>query len=678
MEGKNDEASVFDEANSMSAVGGQLDQVNVLGEILLCQICKSQFKDARFLPCHHYFCRSCIEGLVGSSDTHTFLCPQCHMEINLPGNGTATLPVAFVVERIRERIRSRSNATLSVHHVCQDHGIELKLYCLECGLLLCPECALHHHGDHPYDYVTSVAPMYMESVKQQFDTLIKIKDSSESHVRKIESSKRYLLQSSASVTDTVNQCFDEMARHIEDRRKAILDELTSIVQQQVELYQRQESILVSNISQIEELKYKWDRVREPSSGNKGAVVLLAELVPQLKQKAGKMLPPTLDSCETINIVPEMKKVGEMKTLCEYIKINFIRQADSSTAHALVQNLPATMELGKRLSFSISARGNNFKGANIRAFVQALADNSCTPLCVSKDLNIILTPVVRGRHELTVEVNGEHVTGSPFSLFVTVPMEQLHNPVRDIGGLTAPYALAFNSKGNMVVAHSHPHGRISVCCKQGRRALEVRLRTLCSPSGVAVDEQDDIYVSEGKNHCVMKFHGGDGAHVKTIGRYGSGLGEFNTPQGLKVIEGQLYVCDMGNSRVQIFSKQLEFVKFFKVGKGITDIACSKQSGRFYLSGKNVEVLDRDHAYLFSIYDMNSISVCFNEKQNTLCLADCHRNCLCVINLDTDQVVNRFLSTEDCRGVNRKRPYGTAIDEDGYIYVCDTTNGRILVF
>lgn len=666
------EASVL-EAKSMSAAGnsGRLDG---LDEILLCQVCKRQFKDARFLPCHHYFCRSCIEGLITSSDTNIVLCPQCHIELNLPENGTAALPVAFVVERIRERIRSRSN-TLWEEHVCQDHGIPLKLYCLECGQLLCPECALHRHGDHPYDYVTSVAPMYMESVKQQFDTLIKIKESSESQVRKIESSKRDLLESSSNVTDTVNQCFDEMVRHIEARRKAILDELTSIVQQQVELYQKEETLLVSTISHIEELKYKWDSVHAPSSGSKGAIVLLAELVPQLKEKAGKMLPPTLDSCETIIIVPEMKYVSKMKALCECIKVDFIRQADPSTAaHAPVQNLPATVELGKRLSFSIPTCGKNCDNADIRASVSALADNSCTPLCVSRDMNIIFTPVVRGRHKLAVEVNGEHVPGSPFPLFVTVPIEQLQNPVRVVDGLKAPYALAFNSAGNMVVAHSHPQSRLSVYCKQGQKVLEVKPRGLCNPSGVAVDDQDDVYVSESKNHCVMKFRGGDWAHLKTIGRYGSGHGEFSSPQGLKVIEGQLYVCDVGNCRVQIFNKQLEFIKLFKVGSGVTDIACSVQKGCFYLSGKNIEVLDRNHAYLFAIYDMNSISVCFNERQNTLCLADCHRNCLCVMNLDSDKVVNRFLSTE----VGRNRPYGMAIDEDGYIYVCDTTNGRILVY
>ena len=651
------------------------NQAHNFREVLLCQVCKSQFKDPRFLPCHHFFCRSCIEGLIAAAGANSCACPQCHKDINLPGNETKQLPVAFVVERIRERIRSKSKLTLTFkEHVCKDHaGIPLRMYCLECGQLICPECALHPHRDHSYDYVTSVAPMYMESVKQQFETLTKIKDSSETKVGKIEALKRDVVELSTNVTDMVNQCFDEIARLVEDRRKSILEELTSVVQQQVEFYQKQESLLVSTIGHIEELMYKWNRVQATSTGDEGAIILLADLVPQLKQNAGKMAPVAVDSCKTINIVPDIDYVNEIKTLCERIKVHVLLESDPSTSP--VQTMPTTAELGRRLSFSIPSFEKN-DSTIVRAAVRTVADNTCMPLCVSRDSKISFTPVIRGRHELIVEVNGMHVTGSPFPLFVTIPLEQLRNPVRIISDLKAPYAVAFNSRGDMVMTHSTPHNWISVRDKLGRSMLEVKLKTPGNPVGVAVDEQDNIYVSDSKNHCIIKFSG-DGAFLRTIGRYGSGHGEFSSPRGLKVIEGQLYVCDVGNGRVQIFNEQLVFVKSFKVSKDSTDIA-SSPNGYFYLSGKDIQVLDSDHSYLFSIYDMNSTSLCFNQMQNALCLADCRRNCLCLMNLATDQVVNGCLCTERAKGGQNRAYGGMAIDEDGYLYVCDTTNDRILVF
>ena len=663
------------EVRTSSISDNDRSQVHDFREVLLCQVCKNRFNDPRFLPCHHFFCRSCIENLVVAAGTDPCECPQCHKEINISGNTVAQLPVAFVVERIKERMRSaKSKLCMGFkEHVCQEHGIPLRLYCMECGQLLCPECALHLHQDHCYGYVTSVAPMYMESVKQQFETLTKIKDTSEARIGKIETSKRDLLELSANVTERVNQCFNEIVRLVEKRRKDIIGELTDVVQQQVELYQKQESLLVSTIGHIEELAYKWDRVRASPTGDEGSIILLAELVPTLKQKAGQMAPPPLASLATINIVPDIEYVNEAKALCERIGVHILRLSDPSAAPA---QLPTTAELGSRLSFCIPP----FEiggAADVSVTVRTVANNMCTPsICVSpKSQTASFTPVFRGRHELIVEANGKHVTGSPFPLYVTVPLEQLRDPVRIIGGLKAPCALAFNSGGQMVVAHGHPHNRITVCDSLGQTLLEMRHKYLGNPSSVTVDEQDDIYVSDSKNHCVTKLNR-DGALLRTIGRYGSGQGEFNSPRGLKLMEGQLYVCDVGNSRVQVFNKQLDFVKSFDVGKDTTDIAASP-GGCFYLSGKDIKVLDRDYAYLFSIYDMYSTSVCFDERQNALFLVDCRRNCLCVMNLATDQVVSRCFYAKGAKD-DQNRAYGMAIDEDGYIYVCDATNDRIHVF
>ena len=65
-------------------------------------------------------------------------------------------------------------------------------------------------------------------------------------------------------------------------------------------------------------------------------------------------------------------------------------------------------------------------------------------------HITYTPRVRGRHDLTVKVNGEHIAGSPFRVFVKIHPTQLGPPVRIITGVRQPYGIAITSKQQLVV------------------------------------------------------------------------------------------------------------------------------------------------------------------------------------------------------------------------------------
>ena len=66
--------------------------------------------------------------------------------------------------------------------------------------------------------------------------------------------------------------------------------------------------------------------------------------------------------------------------------------------------------------------------------------------------------------------------------------------------------------------------------------------------------DFVYVSEWGNtctHCVSVFTK-KGEFITSFGKGGSREGEFNCPSGLAVDnDGVLYVCDLNNSRIQLF-------------------------------------------------------------------------------------------------------------------------------
>lgn len=71
-----------------------------------------------------------------------------------------------------------------------------------------------------------------------------------------------------------------------------------------------------------------------------------------------------------------------------------------------------------------------------------------------------------------------------------------------------------------------------------------------PAGVAVDVQGNIYVSEYGNHRVQIFSSA-GQSIKIIGSKGNADGLFLSPWGITIDRnGLIVVADYGNHRVQV--------------------------------------------------------------------------------------------------------------------------------
>jgi DNA-binding beta-propeller fold protein YncE len=75
-----------------------------------------------------------------------------------------------------------------------------------------------------------------------------------------------------------------------------------------------------------------------------------------------------------------------------------------------------------------------------------------------------------------------------------------------------------------------------------------------PQGMAIDENNHIWVADACNHRVQVFDTG-GALVRLWGSYGRQPGQMAYPYGLLLgQEGHVYVTEFGNSRVQKFTRE----------------------------------------------------------------------------------------------------------------------------
>ena len=143
--------------------------------------------------------------------------------------------------------------------------------------------------------------------------------------------------------------------------------------------------------------------------------------------------------------------------------------------------------------------------------------------------VTYTPEVRGRHTLSVTVNGTQIAGSPFQVFAKINPTQLGDPVKVMEGVDKPGGIALNSKHWLYVAERDRNKvdgkKVTVFDKDGKKVQTITHEKLLRPTGVAVDKDDNIYVSDYGNSSLFKFSK-EGKLMKIVGQKGTQPGEFS--------------------------------------------------------------------------------------------------------------------------------------------------------
>ena len=104
-----------------------------------------------------------------------------------------------------------------------------------------------------------------------------------------------------------------------------------------------------------------------------------------------------------------------------------------------------------------------------------------------------------------------------------------------------------------------------------------------PSDIVFDSEGNIYVLDSGNHRIQKFSH-EGKYITTIGNKGQGPGEFIYPLSLDIdAHGYLYISDSNNKRIQVLEPGGEEHKTIKMTGNPPGVIRISKSGEIIMGG-----------------------------------------------------------------------------------------------
>jgi len=235
----------------------------------------------------------------------------------------------------------------------------------------------------------------------------------------------------------------------------------------------------------------------------------------------------------------------------------------------------------------------------------------------------------------------------------------------------PYGLVTDRHGNVYIADAGENNQIRKITPDGivttfagkaegyadGTASEAEFNT---PSGLAIDADDNLYVADTGNNVIRKISKtGVVSTLAGTGRAGFADGaalqaQFNGPTGVAAdSHGNIYVADTYNDRIRMIS-----------ASGIvTTVAGTGVPG--YLDGQSGEAR----------FD-TPCAVAINSKDD-LIVADTKNNALRVIT-KAGQVTTLYRSLPEEHDAEFRRPISLAVTPDDFVYVGTMKSGRIFQF
>ena len=531
---------------------------------------------------------------------------------------------------------------------------KLKFFCKDCEVAICNTCVVTLHEGHvkvPLQDAANERKLRLESLlESQKEKALQKRNM----ITRLQSECNEIQEQVSCVKKSAQNLVDNLMRVIQAKKQELFKEVEDKAQQSIERLVEQQSNVEKELQRIETLIEKTETFLKRSTNAEivhsntlfqEVVTDEAELVDCDRKDLGHFV---FFANKSLTAKANSEGVGSLKQIISQTK-SCNSKAEGKGITEVTVGLKSQFVLTTRNAkneqcyeqcdiVTVEIRNDDGRECATEAQVQDNKDGS---------YNISYFAKEAGTCQTSVMVNGEHVSGSPFTVQVK---PRQYKPVLSFGG-DGSSAGMFNG-----------------------------------PWGVAVNECNEIAVTDRYNNRVQIFSS-DGTYLRSFGSMGDQEGEFNEPTGIAYLNnGNTVVADSENNRLQIFTEQGEYLTQIG-GEGNLDHQFNYPWGLSVDSDGNIIVADSNNK-LIKIFTPSGqflrkfggedllVDPCHCiRKDQYFIVSDWGDHSIKVFNTDGD-----FLYKFGNEGEGDGEFYGPkylSVDKAGHLMVCDSANDRVQI-
>ena len=311
------------------------------------------------------------------------------------------------------------------------------------------------HKEHNFEFCKKAAPTTKKNLLEELQPLKEQSVNFSHAVKEIQTIKNKVEAQGNSVANTIQTSFKELCDILDKREKELLSDCGRVVREKVEKLSLQEknfSLASAEVHSI--VDYTEQCVRHCTDNE--VMSMHAEIRNRIERekdecsKSGTSLEPV----EEWFIEVEMRCTEVLQQLCR-TQANIIElpiDPAKFTVTMEVDNIPEVNKLcGATLSVRLINNQLTNRNCDITSQIKSLYNGVITDCKVSSagsgKYSMKYMPTIRGRHELTVSVDGHKVAGSPFPVLVSIHPTKLGKPVNVWKNLYLPVGITVNSSSS---------------------------------------------------------------------------------------------------------------------------------------------------------------------------------------------------------------------------------------
>ena len=530
---------------------------------------------------------------------------------------------------------------------CHIHEEPLNIYCFDCDTLICHHCTTKVHRDHNLKFAT---PDNKKNLLEKLGPLKQVAANVSSAIENMQITKQEVEAKEDLVASAIHTSFDELHQILDKRENQLFLEA---------LRKMQDNEAMSMHSDRSSMQGEED---EHSS------------------KSGK-----IELAEEADMGVEVRCADDLQQLCQ-TNANITQLALDPAQWTVRGEGVETAEVHQTAEVTLTTKLINCK-TEVVGQLKSLYDGSVVKGDVDQsgpgEYRIQYTPTVRGRHELTVSVDGQQVTGSPFPVFVFIHPTQLGKPVKVWGGITYDSGITTNSVGDVIVAEYE--GDIVKLESKGKTSVLVKYSDskLTQLGSVSTDDEDNIYCTDYMTNKVMKCNkNGGNVQVHEV-RQVKGPGHW----GVAVVGDEVMLCERDNKgTIMVYDRELKYVRRVEhSGLGEFTGVSADNHGNLYVTDYTndcTQVFGNDGVFLRSFgHDSNGVKrlassyyVCVSGHSVYVTNSGGHY-------VSVFTTAGDYVTSFGQHGHGEGEfifPCGVCTDKDGFVYVADSDNNRVQCF